>query len=132
MTNNITIGILLGVISGFCFALLPILHQQYKAIPERARILGQFLFALIAFSFFTPLSQLEDRQDGLVGVILPGCSRNLHCAFIVDSGYHPAINHYLKSDFLSDHSHDNGDQSFLAPGADAIPQDFGSFSDRFG
>jgi drug/metabolite transporter (DMT)-like permease len=56
MTNNITIGILLGVISGFCFALLPILHQQYKAIPERARILGQFLFALIAFSFFTPLS----------------------------------------------------------------------------
>jgi drug/metabolite transporter (DMT)-like permease len=56
LTNNITIGILLGVISGFCFALLPILHQQYKAIPERARILGQFLFALIAFSFFTPLT----------------------------------------------------------------------------
>jgi drug/metabolite transporter (DMT)-like permease len=56
LTNNVTIGILLGVLSGFCFALLPILHQQYKAIPERARILGQFLFALIAFSFFTPLT----------------------------------------------------------------------------
>ena len=54
MSNNITIGILLGIVSGFCFATLPVLHQQYAEIPERMRILGQFLFALIIFSFFLP------------------------------------------------------------------------------
>jgi drug/metabolite transporter (DMT)-like permease len=54
--NNTTVGIILGVLSGFCFALLPILHQQHANIPERARILGQFLFALLIFSVFWPLT----------------------------------------------------------------------------
>jgi drug/metabolite transporter (DMT)-like permease len=64
LTNNITVGILLGVFSGFCFALLPVLHQQYSFIPERARILGQFLFALLTFSFFLPVTdwQLESMD----------------------------------------------------------------------
>lgn len=57
ISNNTTIGILLGVFSGFCFALLPVLHQHYAHIPERARILGQFLFALLAFSFFFPVAE---------------------------------------------------------------------------
>lgn len=56
LSNDTTLGILLGVFSGFCFALLPILHQQHAVIPERSRILGQFMFALITFSFFFPLT----------------------------------------------------------------------------
>jgi drug/metabolite transporter (DMT)-like permease len=59
MSNNTTMGILLGVLSGFCFALLPVLHQQYAHIPERVRILGQFLFALLSFSFFFPLAEWQ-------------------------------------------------------------------------
>jgi drug/metabolite transporter (DMT)-like permease len=58
-SNNITIGILLGIISGFCFALLPVLHQHYAEIPERARILGQFLFGLITFAFFIPMTNWD-------------------------------------------------------------------------
>ncbi len=55
-SNNITIGILLGIISGFCFALLPVLHQHFAEIPERARILGQFFFALVTFAIFAPMT----------------------------------------------------------------------------
>ena len=53
-SNNATVGILLAVFSGFCFALLPILHQKYHFIPERIRIFGQFFFAWIIFMFFIP------------------------------------------------------------------------------
>lgn len=53
-SNSATIGILLGIFSGFCFALLPILHQKYHFIPERIRIFGQFFFAWIVFMFFIP------------------------------------------------------------------------------
>jgi drug/metabolite transporter (DMT)-like permease len=57
LSNDTTIGILLGVLSGFCFAALPVLHQHYAHIPERIRILGQFLFALLSFSVFFPAAE---------------------------------------------------------------------------
>lgn len=56
LSNNATIGILLAIFSGFCFALLPVLHQHYRFIPERIRIFGQFFFALMVFLFFIPLT----------------------------------------------------------------------------
>lgn len=58
-SNNITFGIVLGIFSGFCFAALPVLHQQYQFIPERLRIFGQFFFALLVFTFFIPLTNWE-------------------------------------------------------------------------
>lgn len=58
-SNQVTIGIMLGIISGFCFALLPILHQQNQGIPERIRIFSQFTFALIVFLFFIPWADWE-------------------------------------------------------------------------
>lgn len=63
LSNDTTVGILLAVFSGFCFALLPVLHQQHAAIPERGRILGQFLFALLTFSFFMPLTSWGQLQQ---------------------------------------------------------------------
>lgn len=59
LANNITFGILLGILSGFCFAMLPILHQHYHFIPERLRVFGQFFFAWIVFSFFIPWTNWE-------------------------------------------------------------------------
>ena len=53
-SNSATVGILLAVFSGFCFALLPILHQKYHFIPDRIRIFGQFFFAWIVFMFLIP------------------------------------------------------------------------------
>lgn len=60
-SNSTTVGIVLGIFSGFCFAALPVLHQQYQFIPERLRIFGQFFFALLVFVFFIPWTnwQLE-------------------------------------------------------------------------
>ena len=56
LSNNATIGILMAIFSGFCFALLPVLHQHYRFIPERIRIFGQFFFALMVFLFFIPMT----------------------------------------------------------------------------
>lgn len=52
LTNSTAIGVLLGVFSGFCFALLPILHQRNSHLPDRLRILGQFSFALLFYVIF--------------------------------------------------------------------------------
>ena len=57
LANKVTFGMLLGIFSGFCFATLPVLHQHYNYIPERLRILGQFFFALLVFSFFIPWTE---------------------------------------------------------------------------
>jgi drug/metabolite transporter (DMT)-like permease len=54
MSNNTALGVLLGVFSGFCFAVLPVLHQRNSHIPDRLRILGQFLFALSFYMLFFP------------------------------------------------------------------------------
>ncbi len=59
LSNDHTLGIILGTVSGFCFALLPILHQQFHFIPERLRIFGQFFFALVIFTFLFPLTNWE-------------------------------------------------------------------------
>lgn len=74
-SNNATVGILLGILSGFCFALLPILHQKYHFIPDRIRIFGQFFFAWIVFIFFVPGTnwQLEASDWwGLLYLAIPG------------------------------------------------------------
>jgi len=54
LVDSSTIGILLGILSGLCFAALPILHQQFHFITDRLRIFGQFFFAWIVFMFLFP------------------------------------------------------------------------------
>ena len=54
LSNDITSGLLIGILSGLCFAALPLLHQRYVNIPEKIRILGQFIFALLLFLIFFP------------------------------------------------------------------------------
>jgi drug/metabolite transporter (DMT)-like permease len=73
--NTITIGILLGVLSGFCFAVLPILHQHCRHIPERVRIFGQFLSALLVFAVFLPAGNWNLRPIdwwSLIYLAIPG------------------------------------------------------------
>ncbi len=74
-SNQTTIGILLGIFSGFCFALLPILHQQHQEIPERIRIFSQFFFALVVFLFFIPWADWKLQSVdwwSLVYLAIPG------------------------------------------------------------
>lgn len=75
LSNNTTVGLLLGIVSGFCFALLPVLHQHYNFIPERLRILGQFFFALVVFAFFFPLTAWDLQSTdwwALLYLAIPG------------------------------------------------------------
>ena len=59
LTNQITAGLLLGISSGFCFALLPVLHQKNQHIPDNVRTFGQLFFALIIFLFFLPSTEWQ-------------------------------------------------------------------------
>lgn len=54
LRDSTSLGILLAIFSGFCFAVLPVLHQRYAYIPERIRIFGQFFVALLVFSALSP------------------------------------------------------------------------------
>jgi len=62
LKDSTSIGILLGILSGFCFALLPILHQHFHFIPDRIRIFGQFFFAWIVFMFLFPMTNWQLRS----------------------------------------------------------------------
>ena len=59
LKNNTTLGVIFGLISAFCFACLPILHQKYREIPTTTRASGQFFFAMVFFLFFLPLSHWD-------------------------------------------------------------------------
>ena len=43
LSNNITSGLLVASLSGFCFALLPILHQRNRHLPDRLRTFGRLM-----------------------------------------------------------------------------------------
>jgi drug/metabolite transporter (DMT)-like permease len=70
LSNDTTIGACLGIISGFFYALLPILHQKYSQISSSMRAFGQFFFGFIFFSFFFPLSEWKLPRGDWVWMVL--------------------------------------------------------------
>lgn len=70
LSNNTTIGACLGIISGFFYALLPILHQKYSQISSSMRAFGQFFFGFIFFIFFFPLSEWDLPRGDWVWMVL--------------------------------------------------------------
>jgi drug/metabolite transporter (DMT)-like permease len=51
-SNNITVGLLLSIISGLFFAFLPILHQKNRHMSNNIRSFGQYIFGLPLFFIF--------------------------------------------------------------------------------
>ena len=49
LQNQDTVGLLLGIVSSFFYAFLPILHQRLAHLSSSVRVLGQFVFALPVF-----------------------------------------------------------------------------------
>ncbi len=49
LSNDITAGLLLSILSGLFFAFLPILHQKNQHMPNNVRSFGQYIFALPLF-----------------------------------------------------------------------------------
>ncbi|WP_422008136.1 DMT family transporter [Roseivirga pacifica] len=53
LKNNLTAGILIGLVSGLLFAGLPFLQQKHQSISSFSRAFGQYAFALPVFLLFT-------------------------------------------------------------------------------
>ena len=49
LQNQETVGLLLGIVSSFFYAFLPILHQRLSHVSSAMRVLGQFVFGLLVF-----------------------------------------------------------------------------------
>lgn len=75
LKNEMTIGVALGVLSGFLYACLPILHQKYRHIDNQRRAFGQFFIAMWIFSLalpWLPQGALELSQEAWLGLIILG------------------------------------------------------------
>ncbi len=59
LSNSVTAGIGVGLISGFLYACLPLLHQRAAALSNLQRTWGQFSFALLCFLPLWPLSNWQ-------------------------------------------------------------------------
>ena len=70
--NQEVLGLGLGVLSGFFYAFLPILHQRNSHISAFTRALGQFTFALIVFLLFWPLSEWNLTARDWLGLAFLG------------------------------------------------------------
>jgi len=53
LSNEITVGLMLSILSGLFFALLPILHQKNQQMTNNVRSMGQYVFALPLFLVFS-------------------------------------------------------------------------------
>lgn len=63
LKNNLTAGILVGLVSGLLFAGLPFLQQRHHQIPSFARAFGQYAFALPVFLLFTHKTNWDLSQQ---------------------------------------------------------------------
>lgn len=59
LKNEFTIGLLSGILSGFIYAIVPILHQRNQDMSGSLRTLAQFSFALLFFALLAPFSQWQ-------------------------------------------------------------------------
>jgi drug/metabolite transporter (DMT)-like permease len=69
LENNTTQGICLSVISGLFYASLPIIHQKNPQLSSSIRAFGQFLFALIFFLSFFPLTDWNLYINDWMGLL---------------------------------------------------------------
>lgn len=70
--NQEAIGLGLGVLSGFFYAFLPILHQKHSHLPASTRALGQFTFAFAVFLLLWPLSDWHLSAPDWWGLLFLG------------------------------------------------------------
>jgi len=72
LKNNITLGLAISIISGLFFAMLPILHQKSKFISGTYRALGQYIFAIPLFLFFTPYYNFDLNKSDWYSLLYLG------------------------------------------------------------
>jgi drug/metabolite transporter (DMT)-like permease len=72
LRNNGAVGLGLSILSGFFYAFLPILQQRHAHIPVLQRAAGQFVFGLVVFLFFLPLSDWHLTFTDWIGLAFLG------------------------------------------------------------
>jgi len=82
--DNRSIGLILGILSGFFFACIPIVNQRYHQIPSLLRSFGQFLFALLFFSCFFNKTRWDIHTADWFGLMILsiGCTFIAHTLWI--------------------------------------------------
>ncbi|WP_420388326.1 DMT family transporter [Roseivirga sp.] len=74
LNNNVTSGILVGLVSAMFFAFLPFVQQRHQKIDSMTRAFGQYTFAMLVFLAFSTetnwdLTQLDWIYLAILGVI---------------------------------------------------------------
>ncbi len=84
LDNDIALGVILGLLSGFLFACMPIWHQKFYDIPASTRTLGQFGFALLFFMVFFPWTDWSLPAGDWLGLLFLGffCTLLAHWLWI--------------------------------------------------
>lgn len=75
--NQYTLGVLIGLVSAFFYALVPITHKKINHVPLRIRVFYQFFVALIFFLFTFPWSHWELSGSDWGGLIFLGIGATL-------------------------------------------------------
>lgn len=91
--DKVTLGLLIGVVSGFLYACLPLLHQNLLHIPTAVRAWGQFLFASIIFLPLLPFANWNLSANDWWGLLVLGvvCTVIGHSLWVKSSSELPAI-----------------------------------------
>lgn len=96
LADGMTIGLILAVVSGFLYALLPLMHQKYRHINGERRTFGQFFVAMVIFSFGLPQADWAIPSESWLGLIVLGvvCTLVAHSLWIKVS---TELNHVVTS-----------------------------------
>lgn len=93
LENSMTVGLLFGVLSGFLYACLPLLHQRITHLPTMTRAWGQFMFAFIVFLPLLGQSQWDLNTSDWLKLLVLGllCTLVAHSLWIKASTELPSV-----------------------------------------
>lgn len=93
LSNTSTVGLLIGVVSGFLYACLPLLHQRSNTLPTSIRAWGQFTFALLVFLPFAGQSHWQMTSADWIKLLVLGvlCTLVAHSLWVKASTELPGI-----------------------------------------
>lgn len=84
LDNDLTTGILVGLVSAFFFALLPFQQQKHREINSMVRAFGQYAFALPIFLLFASESNwnLSDQDWWYLAILGIVCTVGAHTLWL--------------------------------------------------
>lgn len=91
--NDVTLGIIVGLVSALLYAALPLLHQRASNIETTERAFGQFLFAVPVFLPLIGLANWNLRSTDIYHLLVLGllCTVVSHTLWVKATTELPAI-----------------------------------------